>query len=142
MQTIRVVRPLGVARSADKLQRGNTLIDVRQRRKREVRFGLIPIGYRIKVVRAMIGVPMLDAGPHRLGEWYRRVEVKAVHAETLSRQVPADDGRAVKQKVLRTHEPPCAEKIVFAAGANDGRRVAINLEHVVAFAKPAVLVLQ
>src|SRR5271156_2898968 len=128
MQTIRVVRPLGVARSADKLQRGNTLIDVGQRRKREVRFGLIPIGNGIKVVRAMIGVAMLDAGSHRLSKRYRRVEVKAVHAETFSRQVSTDHRSAVKQEVLGPAISPCAEKIVFAAGADDRWRISIDLE--------------
>src|SRR5271170_1937433 len=90
----------------------------------------------------MIGVAMLDAGPHRFGKRYRRVEVKAIHAEAFSRQVPADNGRPVKQEVLRAHVSPGAEKVIFAASANDGWGIPIDLEHIVAFPKPAVLILQ
>src|SRR5271157_4491517 len=40
--------------------------------------GLIPVGYRIVVVGAVVGGPVLDGGAQRLGEGDGRVEMEAI----------------------------------------------------------------
>jgi hypothetical protein len=52
----------GIARAADGLKFRNALIDRREKRWLSVWLGLIPVGHRIVVVGAMIGVAVLDGG--------------------------------------------------------------------------------
>jgi hypothetical protein len=80
VETSWVVRTFGIARTSYELKSGDALIDVGEWWKREVRFGLIPVGDGVEVVRPVVGVTVLDAGLHGFCERYRRVEMKAVHA--------------------------------------------------------------
>jgi hypothetical protein len=98
VKTCWIVWTLGVARTSDELKSGNALIDVGEWWKREVGFGLIPVGDGVEIVRPMVGVPVFDASLHGFGKGYRGVEMKAVHAGPFACQLFADDGRAVEEE--------------------------------------------
>src|SRR5215471_5405232 len=73
-----LLRGARVTGSADWLYFRNTVLDGRQGREWRVRLGLIPVCYRIKVVRTMIGMTVLDRGSNGFRERDGRVEMKPV----------------------------------------------------------------
>ena len=68
METVGIVWALGVAGSSDELQGWDSLIDIWKRREGEMRFSLIPVGDRVEVVGAVVGVAVLYARAHGFGE--------------------------------------------------------------------------
>ena len=109
-----------------------------------MRLGLVPIGYGIVVVRAIIGIPVLYCGFERLRKSDRGVEMKTIHTRSAARQLFSYDRRSIKliRKWLAA-KIPCAKKVVFRTCADDRRSVsAVNKEHVIAFTPPSILILQ
>src|SRR5712692_4551965 len=51
-----------------RMQSRQPILDRRQSRKRGVRFFLVPIGHRVVVIGAVVGVPVLDRGAQGLRE--------------------------------------------------------------------------
>src|SRR5215831_1442367 len=92
----------------------------------------------------MIGVAVFDGGANGFRERNRRIEVEAVHRGSAARALFALHWRSVQpMRKAALPEIPRTEKIILRAGADDGRaRFAVDEKHVVAFAPPAVLVLQ
>ena len=107
-------------------------------------FALIPVGHGIIVVRAVIGVSVLDGGADRFCEGNGRIKVKAIDRRATARPFFALDrgavepiGESTAAKIER------AKKIILRARSVDGRtRFAVDEKHVVAFAPPTVLILQ
>ena len=118
----------------------------RRRQGRELRvwFGLVPVGDRVEVVGAVVGVAVLDGDLDRFLEGDGAFGVPAVEAIAAADALRIDDvGRAVVHvgEGLAV-EVPCAVEVVLGAGAVDGGHgVAVDEDHVVAFAEPEVLVL-
>ena len=52
----------GIAGTADRLKSWNALVGRRKRGKRAVRLGLVPVGDGIIIVRAVVGMTMLNGG--------------------------------------------------------------------------------
>ena len=52
----------GIAGTAHGLKSWNALVDRRKRGKRAVRLGLVPVGDGIIIVRAVVGMTMLNGG--------------------------------------------------------------------------------
>jgi len=59
-----------------------------------VRFRLVPVGYGIEIVGAVVGVAVLDGGAQRLGERDRRIEMKAIERPAAADAFGSDHGRA------------------------------------------------
>ena len=76
-------------------------------------FFLIPVGYRVEVVGAVIGVAVLDGCPHGLCEGDGGVEMEAVDAGALSGQLAAYDGRAVELEGEWESKGPGSEEVIF-----------------------------
>jgi hypothetical protein len=70
----------GASWAAGWLQGGQALVNGRQRWERLVRLGLIPVADGVEVVRAGVGVAVLDGRLEGFGEWDGRVEMEAVDA--------------------------------------------------------------
>jgi len=68
VQTVWTVRAFGVAGSPYELQGWDSLIDIWKSRERKMWFGLIPVGDRIEVVRAVVCVAVFHARTHGFGE--------------------------------------------------------------------------
>ena len=87
---------------------------------------------------------VFDGGANGFGERNWRIEMEAVDRGAAAGALFALHRRSMK-KVRKATLPeiPCTKKIILGASADDGRaRFAINEKHIVAFAPPAVLVLQ
>ena len=79
-----------------------------------MRFGLVPIGSGEEIIRAMIGVAMLDGGAEGFGEWDGRVEMEAVDGSATARVYAAFHGSAVESVRERVRaESPSAEEIIL-----------------------------
>src|SRR5882757_8404702 len=85
----------GVSGAAGWLERGQAFVDRWQRWKGLVRLGLVPVADGVEVVRAGVGVAVLDGGLEEFGEWDGRVEMEAVDAGAAAGKLRANDGRAV-----------------------------------------------
>jgi len=59
---IRDARGACLLPAAFRVESWQASLDRRQRRKRGVGLRLVPVGYRIKIIGAIIGVPMFDGG--------------------------------------------------------------------------------
>src|SRR5213080_4231223 len=61
-----------------RMQSWQPLLDRGQCGKGGVGFGLVPVGDRVIIVGAVVGVAVIDGGAQRLGKRDRRVEMEAV----------------------------------------------------------------
>src|SRR5215472_2267679 len=103
-----------VPRTANRLQFGNALIHRRKKRRFAVRFGLIPVGHRIIIVRAVIGVTVLNSGANRFGERNRRIEVETIDRGATTGSLFALYRRSVEEMgKAALAEVPRAEKIIL-----------------------------
>jgi hypothetical protein len=109
-----------------------------------VRLGLIPVGDGVEVVGAVVGVAVFDGGFEGFGEGDGRVEMEAVDAGAAAGcSLPTTGAPYDGVGEGMAAEVPCAEEVVFGAGAVDGGSgFAVDEEHIVAFAEPHVLILQ
>ena len=82
------------------MQFGNSFFQRRQRGKGGMGFGLIPVCDGVEIVRAMVGVAMLDGGAQRLGEGDGRIEVKSIERPAAIDFFLAYDRRA-EQRVRK-----------------------------------------
>src|SRR6266436_56409 len=133
-----------IAWASDLLETRNPLVDGGKHREGGVRFRLIPIGHGIVIVRAVIGVAMFDGGAQRLCKSNRRIQVKAIDGRFASRAFFADNWSAVQliEKGMSAKIPCTKEIILRTSPRNGGARFTVDEKHVVAFAPPAVLILQ
>src|SRR5437588_5462234 len=101
----------------------NTLIQRWQSGKGGVRFCLIPVSDGKEIVRPMIGMPVLNRGAQRFGKSDWRIQVKAIDRCPASRLFASLNRRA-RQYVgeWMVAKAPRSQKIIFRAGAIDGRR--------------------
>src|SRR5271156_2100767 len=103
------------------LQCGQPLLHGRERRKGSVRLRLIPIGDRVVVIGAMIGVAVFDGRLEGCLEDHWRIQMKAVHARSGSRPSLLYDGRTVQLVRERmVLEAPGSQEIILCPGAGDG----------------------
>src|SRR6266404_6048970 len=89
-------------------------------RKRRMRLRLVPICDRIKIVGAVICVTVFDGGLQRFRKRDRRIEMETVHGSAASGLLITfhrSSVEAVRERVCA--KAPCAEEIVFGAGAVD-----------------------
>jgi hypothetical protein len=84
MKAAGIVGALCIAGAADELQSGDTLVHVRQGGEGLVGLGLIPVGDGVKIVRAVIGVAVLNARLHGFGKRDGRVQVEPIYAGALA----------------------------------------------------------
>src|SRR5580698_105292 len=109
-----------------------------------MRFLLVPIRDRKKIVGTMIGVAMLDCRFERLGERNRRIQMKPIHGRAATRNLGTFHGRSEQRIGERMiAKVPSSEKVVFRPSAvNRGTLFSVDKKHIVAFAPPAVLILK
>src|SRR5271154_3654068 len=109
-----------------------------------MRFLLVPICDRKKVVGAMIGVAVLDRRSERLGKRNRRIQMEPIHGRPATRNLSTLHGRSEQRIGERMiAKVPSSEKVVFRPGAvNGGTLFSVDKKHVVAFAPPSVLILK
>src|SRR5664279_2868467 len=92
----------------------------------------------------MVGVSVLNAGDKRSCERDRRIKVESIDGGATAGAVCLLHRSTVEligERVLAI--TPGAKEVIFRAGSVDGRRLlSIDKEHVVALAKPIVLVLK
>ena len=94
----------GIARPADGLNAWEPLVNGRERRERGVRLGLIPVGDGIEIVRAVIGVAVLDGVFQIAFEGDGIVAVPAVAAPASAGSLGGGDQRRaviVMRELLR-----------------------------------------
>src|ERR1017187_1776866 len=122
-----------------------------RRQRREIRVGssLVPVGHRKEIVAAIVGVAVLHGVLEIALKGYRVVAMPAVAAVTaagafgIRDQRRAVHGMSEGLGAVAPSEVPTPQEIVFRAGAGDrGLRLIVDEDHVVAFAPPAVGVLE
>ena len=124
---------------------GDSVLRWRERGDFGVGFGLIPVGDGVKVVGTIVGVAVLDGDLDGFFEGDEAFGVPAVEAIAAAGALGVDDvGRALAHVGEGVAvEIPCAVVVVLCTGAVDGGlSVAVDEEHVVAFAEPAIGVLE
>src|SRR5258708_8288836 len=96
-----------VAWPDDHAHYGKTILDARQGRKDFMRLSLIPVGNRVEIVGAVIGVAMLDRGLEGPGEGDGRIEMEAVDRGLAAHTLASLDGCAVASvgESVRTKAP-------------------------------------
>src|SRR2546422_8521306 len=87
---------------------------------------------------------MFDGGAQRLCKRYRRIQVKAIDGRFASGAFFTDNRSAVQpiEKGMAAKIPSTEEIILRTSPGNGGARLTVDEKHVVAFAPPAVLILQ
>src|SRR5580692_8518140 len=133
-----------IPRTSHRINSGKPLLDRGQSWKSGMRFLLIPIRDRKKVVGAMIGMAVLDRRSERLGERNRRIEMKPINGRAASRELGAFHGcseQRIGERMIA--KVPSTEKVVFRPSAVNGWTLfSVDKKHVVAFTPPAVLILK
>ena len=121
----------------------------RQRWKIRERFALIPEGRGIKIVRAIVRMAVLHRMFQVPRECYGIIAMPPVAAISAASPLRIhNQRRSIKMMRKRNRgiastEIPTAQKVIFRAGAIDDRlTLVIDEYHVVAFAHPAIRVLQ
>src|ERR1700733_9740906 len=93
----------GVTRAAYRLEAWEALVDRRKRGELGVGFGLIPIGYGVEIVGAVVGVAVLDGGAQRFREGDRGIEMEAIDGAAAAGALFALYGRTeqtVRERML------------------------------------------
>src|SRR5271170_794851 len=134
----------GIPRTSHRIKSGKALLDRGQSWKGGMRFLLVPIRDRKKVVGAMIGMAMLDRRCERLGKRNRRIQMKPIHGRAAARNLGTFHGRSEQRIGERMiAKVPSSEKVIFRPSTvNGGTLFPVDKKHVVAFTPPAVLILK
>src|SRR5580658_862784 len=130
--------------SADSKNSGRAIGECGQRREWRVRLRLIPKGSGVKTVGAVVCRTVFDGDADRFFKRDGALDVPAIEAVAAADALGIDDVRRALMLIGEwlAAEVPCAVVVVLSAGAvYGGQRVAVNEDHIVAFAEPAVLIL-
>ena len=120
--------------------RGQAVFRLGQGWEGDVGFGLVPVGDRGEVVAAVVGVAVLDGDLDRLGKGDGVADVVAVDVpQGVLGVAPVDEGASDEEVAEGLAVAPRAAEVVFGTGAvKRRRRLAVDVDHVVAFAPPAI----
>jgi hypothetical protein len=137
------------ARSRHHFHIRNARFRRRQHREIRIRLGLIPVADGIEIIAAIVRVAVLHGVFQVALKRHGIVPVPPVAAPPASGALgEGDDRRAVHRvreglRVVQSAEIPAPQEVVLAPGAGDGGfALIVDEDHLVAFAPPAIRVLQ